>query len=253
MHRRLCCKHWMSGHVLGRMLREFNRGINGRIELLFLQQCSRGSIENLCSFRGASKFIMRSSYLVGAPNTYYTAFHKSLAEQPQASGETIAGKISAEDNDYTIYTCIRASRLAQLQEQFNRLIRAFLRKERLVAPLHPEVLHSFYDPEPVVYLKIYLDRFAAANNIGPAIVAEFFRWVQTELFAGVWFHGGREGIADRLRGLAIYAPRSFDEGAGISIWIYTKTVCCRIYGGSFRRSQSASVLTRFRWVLSLKQ
>jgi hypothetical protein len=199
-------KHWMSGHVLGQKLRDFNRTIEGRLELLFLQQCSRGTIENLYSFRGTANFIMSSSEAVGAPNTYYTALQEWLSEEPDATGEMVAGKISSEDDDYTMYTCVRTSMLARLPERLNALIKTFLRKDRLSPPEHPQMLYSVSGPEPVVDLRAYLDRLTEANHLDPVNVEEFFRWVHSELFARVWFHKGKEGMAHRMCGLAIYVP-----------------------------------------------
>lgn len=67
-------QYWISGHALGQGLRAFRNRDNVPVELLFLQQCGRGSIENLYSFRGTAEYVMSSPVNVGAPNTYYSKF-----------------------------------------------------------------------------------------------------------------------------------------------------------------------------------
>src|SRR6185503_13605579 len=43
-------QEWMSGQVLGRKLRDLRKRTGVSWELLFFQQCGRGSLENLYSF-----------------------------------------------------------------------------------------------------------------------------------------------------------------------------------------------------------
>jgi hypothetical protein len=81
-------KNWMSGRILGQKLRDFKKEIQGRWELLFLQQCGRASLENLFCFRGTASFVMSSPIVeVGAPNTYYRSLHQWLAGAARATGE----------------------------------------------------------------------------------------------------------------------------------------------------------------------
>src|SRR5437870_5557780 len=83
-------KHWMSGRVLGEKLRAFKAKIPGRWDLLFFQQCGRGSLENLYSFRGTAEYLMSSPIIITSPHTYYTAFEKWLGQTPDATGDKVA-------------------------------------------------------------------------------------------------------------------------------------------------------------------
>src|SRR5207248_2206864 len=69
-------KFWMSGRTLGAKLREFKKSMPGQLDLLFFQQCGRGSLENLYSFRGVANYVMASPVPVDTPNSYYTALHR---------------------------------------------------------------------------------------------------------------------------------------------------------------------------------
>lgn len=208
-------REWMSGRVLGEKLRALAKELPGRWELLFLQQCGRGSIENLYSFRGTAAFIMSSPIPVGAPNTYYTALHRWLAENPEATGGEVAARIAAEDDHYTIYTCLRSPALADLPARLDRAIAPLLDpKTRAAAnvprgrPIHPV-------GEPIVDAKAFLERLSkASGGAGEREIAEFFRWTREELFTAVTFHE-RAGTRARqqLCGLSIYAPATEAERA----------------------------------------
>ncbi|MHC4917428.1 MAG: clostripain-related cysteine peptidase, partial [Planctomycetota bacterium] len=89
-------KNWMSGKKLGARLRRLKARMPGSWDLLFLQQCGRASLENLYSFRGTAKFVMASPMKIGAPNTYYTEFHKFLAANPNAAGDRLAELIGTK-------------------------------------------------------------------------------------------------------------------------------------------------------------
>ena len=49
------------------------RSQGAEVELLFLQQCGKGTLENYYSFKDAAKVVMGSQTNVGAPNSYYAA------------------------------------------------------------------------------------------------------------------------------------------------------------------------------------
>jgi hypothetical protein len=201
---------WMSGRVLGEKLRAFRAGVAGRVELLFLQQCGRGSLENLYSFRGTAEFVMSSPVPVGAPNTYYAALHRWLGEGPEASGAEVAARIAAADRDYTVYTCARGEKLAELPARLDAAIALLLEKDALVAGPELPAIHPV--GEPIVDAAAYLRGLAAANGAGEAEVAAFFAWVRSDLFtAPAPWRPARARAGRDLCGLGIFAPRSARE------------------------------------------
>ncbi len=60
-------KKWLSARQVGPILKRFRESLEGDVALLFLQQCGRGSIDNLYNFRVAAQFILSSQTVVGAP------------------------------------------------------------------------------------------------------------------------------------------------------------------------------------------
>lgn len=204
-------KQWMSGHILGAKMRKLKEKMPGRFELLFLQQCGRGSVENLYSFRGTSDFIMSSPVPVGAPNTYYEAFHRFLSATPETTGDKLAEKIAAEDEHYTIYTCLRTEKLEELPKRIDAAIKPLVAKARL----EPAGKLRAIQPvgEPIVDAKTCLERLAANNSVDAQPIAAFFEWTRKDLFTMVRFQARSERMAGQLCGLSIFAPRNADEAA----------------------------------------
>lgn len=201
-------KHWMSGRVLGERLRRFKTRVAGEWSLLFLQQCGRGSLENLYSFRGTADFIMSSPVKVGAPNTYYTALHQWLGLNPGAAGDKVAAKISAEDRHYAIYTCLRTAMLPELPKRLDAAIEPLLRAKSLVVPSDPREIYSS-GGEASFDARQQLEQLAVANRIEATSLLPFFEWARESLLTNVWFRDGREN--PEYSGLSLFRPKAEAE------------------------------------------
>jgi len=98
-------KRWLSARKTGDALRALRRRVtaDGRseVELLFLQQCGRGSIENLYNFRGAARAVLASQAPVGAPNDYYRATFFRLGRKPDVDGFEVADGILWDEEQFT--------------------------------------------------------------------------------------------------------------------------------------------------------
>jgi len=217
---------WLSGQVLGAKLRAFAQKVPGKWELLFLQQCGRGSLENLYSFRSTANFIISSPTYLFPPNSYYTAFHRWLGESGNADGKSIAAKIADLDDGYTMYTCLRTRVLDALPAQFNLVIASFLDREHLKVPWSLQgqgvyIVHgdSLFDA------KTYLERLAASNGVDSSGVKSFFTWVEQELLTGTWLQPQRKTTAGPLCGLTLYVPwmnRDADKYARLDFYQRTR-------------------------------
>ena len=218
-------KKWMSGKVMGEKLRGVKAKLKGKLDLLFLQQCGRGSLENLYSFRGTADFVMSSPVPVGAPNTYYTALGKWLGESPKATGSDVAAKIAAEDQHYTIYTCLRTPKLDELPAQLDKVLGP-LAKTAGLAP-QPVTTKDVIHPvgEPIVDAKLYLEGVAAVNSgVAAKEVDAFFKWTREELFTFVTFHPKHGDMKDQLCGLSIFAALTPAQAVRYSdLDLYKKT------------------------------
>jgi hypothetical protein len=202
---------WMSGRVLGEKLRRFKEQLRGRWELLFFQQCGRGSLENLYSFRGTADFVLCSPMNVGAPNTYYTALHKWLDAHPEGTGGQLAELIAAEDADYRMYSCVRGARLEELPKRLGQVLAPFTKPVALSAPVPPPAVYTEAD-ESTRDALAYFERLSTVNKTGAGEVAEFRKWVQEEFLSGVWYEKKAAEQTKRLcAGVSLFVPDDPDE------------------------------------------
>lgn len=102
----------MSASATSDVLRRWAAGLGeSRVELLFVQQCGRASIENLYNFRGVAPHILASQFNVGACNTYYEHVVGFAGRNADADGQRIAREIAAADEHYRTYVLIDGAAL----------------------------------------------------------------------------------------------------------------------------------------------
>ncbi|MHC4661304.1 MAG: clostripain-related cysteine peptidase [Planctomycetota bacterium] len=198
-------KRWASGRVLGEKFRRFRKELPGKWPLLFLQQCGRGSLENLYSFRGTAEYIMSAPVTVGAPNTYYTNVIKWLSGKADAAGSDIAEKIADEDEHYSLYTCLETKKLDELPKRLNGVLDAFLKKDELAAAPAPVI----FRPEPretIMDVKTLFLKIAEKNETGKPEVDGFAKWLSDELFIMARFNKRARYFPGKLCGASIYYP-----------------------------------------------
>ncbi len=99
---------WLDPKDVGKILANFHND-SMDIELLFLQQPGRGSIENLYCFRDSADYIVATTLGIDAPNAYYK---KTIGELCQSPAETTTGADVAElimrhekDDQFHNYIC----------------------------------------------------------------------------------------------------------------------------------------------------
>jgi len=90
---------------------------SNKIDLLFLQVCTKGSIEPIFEFKDVAKYTLCSQIELGAPNYYYHGLFAELSNRPEMEGDEVAKIIVANeaDNMYNSYTIINNNKLDSLQ------------------------------------------------------------------------------------------------------------------------------------------
>jgi hypothetical protein len=209
---------WMSGEKLGQRLRQ-DRPFGDRLELLFLQQCGRASLENLWSFRGVAPTILASPVPVGAPNTWYADTLRWLGRRPRATGEELVAKIAEHDQHYTLYAGFRDEEVASLPERFDAMLAPFLAAETLAPPAPQTVIHN--GGEPIVDARAFFRALSDANaGLGRAEVDAFFAWVGGEWITSL--HVGPKG-GEATQGVSVRAGSAASVSArdlcGVSIFL----------------------------------
>jgi hypothetical protein len=207
-NRKFSSGKWLEASEAAKIIVGFNRKVDRKVRLLFLQQCGRATIQNLYNFADAAEYIMASPLVVGAPNTYYTKTIASVAQDPNITGEVLAETIMREDEHYTLYTLISDQELKRLPEKLAPVLRAFGRVSALYQPkscphLFEHENEKFYD------LKSYFYALSSANNnIAGKELDGFFDWCDNSLIVSKVVRDPNSTIETSYSGLSIYVPSS---------------------------------------------
>ena len=202
---------WLRASETGKIVTSFNQKVGRKVRLLFLQQCGRGSIENLYNFVDSAEYIMASPIGVGAPNTYYTKTLKLAAQNQNIGGDILAQSIMEEDEHYAIYTLISNSELKKLPEKLTPVLKSFQVAESLNPP--EPCLRAFeFDNEKFYDLKSYFQALNSANNdIAGKELMGFFEWYENNLIVRKSFKERNFAAAPLYSGLSVYVPWSQSE------------------------------------------
>ncbi len=202
-------QRWLSARLVGPILRGFRNDVSGEVELLFLQQCGRGSLENLYSFRGAAKAIMASQMSVGAPNTYYEPVLRWLASRRQTAGAPLASQIMSHDRHFTSYVCVDGDALQELPRRLDPVVRGLLGDdERTLEPVAGMRPCFRYKTETYYDLLGWLESAYRENKRPTEPLTAFSEWVRDKLIVTVKSHSYRGRDGEGLCGLSLFVPES---------------------------------------------
>lgn len=120
---------WMNLQRISEVLSKFNQAVNGRLELLFFQNCNRGNIEVHYTFQNIAKYTLSSQIILAVPNYYYESLLNHLSYYPNLDGGQIAKKImDFEPSDmYHSLTLTKNHYFHQLSEKLNPVIDSILK------------------------------------------------------------------------------------------------------------------------------
>ena len=198
---------WLHAAEAGEIVAGFNKKVDGKVRLLFLQQCGRAAVQNLYNFVDTAKYIIASPLKVDAPNTYYTKTLASVARDPNITGEILAKTIMREDEHYTLYTLISNKELKKLPEKLTPVLKSFGQKSSLNRPDSCPCLFEF-EGERFYDLMHYLQALNSANDdIAGKELSSFLTWYQNHLIVSRAF----KGPGSSYSGLSIYMPSSQNE------------------------------------------
>jgi hypothetical protein len=176
------------------------------VRLLFLQQCGRGSLENIYNFLNSAEYIMASPCNVGAPNTYYTRMLKYVAKSKNLSGLDIAQIIMDEDKDYTIYTLVKNSEARKLPENLNLLFNSLIKCNQL--DLNESTIKSFqFEDEKNYDVKSFLDGIKErCNQEINHKINDFIGWYQNKLIVKKGIRSNKSYHNLQYSGLSLFVP-----------------------------------------------
>ena len=211
---------WLRASEVGKIVADFNRKVDGKVRLLFLQQCGRAAIQNLYNFVDGAEYILASPLRVDAPNTYYTKTLELAGRDPNVTTEVLAKTIMQEDEHYTVYTLISNEELRKLPEKLTLMLEPFKQRSGLNRP--DKCSHLFeYEDERFYDLMSYLEAFNSVNDdIASQELSTFFNWYQNSLIVSKMSKSSDTPYS----GLSIYVPSSKEAiGQYSFLPLYQKT------------------------------
>lgn len=119
---------------INKSILNFNKRINKKIELLFMQVCAKGSIEPIYEIKNCSNYTLFSQLALGAPNYYYEKMLKYVGENPEVRGNDIAEQIVLNEkyDMYNSYVCIENMKLDSLKIHFNNFLKSFSPTDKII-------------------------------------------------------------------------------------------------------------------------
>jgi hypothetical protein len=198
-------KRWLSAKLTGPVLRQFRKEAPGAVDLLFLQQCGRGSIENLFNFRGAASAILASQTTVGAPNTYYAKSAAWLASNPKATGAELAKQIMGVDEHFMNYVCVDGKAVEELPARLEPVVKALLEGGVPKAPSKPKPCFNVEDERNYDLLE-WLEGAFRDNGRAVKPLDDFKTWVTAKLVLSHVKHAKAGKRAETWTGLSIFVP-----------------------------------------------
>lgn len=196
---------WLNAMKIGEICRKFNQDIGQKVKLLFLQQCGRGSLQNLYNFVNSATYIMASPLTVGAPNTYYTPMLQQVIKNPNITGIELAQLIMEEDQHYTMYTLINNTELQQLPDKLQQVFNVLPNTQ--VPKIRESLTTVFrFNDETNYDLQTFLVGIKTSqSDILAQAIDKFSEWYEQKLIVA---KHTKEGRNVQLSGLSLYIPLS---------------------------------------------
>lgn len=207
-------QNWLYPPDVAPVLTAFRKEVPGEVELMFYQQCGKGTLENVHAMKDTAKFIMASQTVVGAPNYYYTDAVKYVGEHPEIDGKELAKQFTEREtaNMFTTYTTFDAAALGDLPAKLAPVLAPLRAKDVVEAPKFRELkLRPCFDMPPD---EVMFDGFPLlaglyqANGLDEAPLDAFKAWVKESLITSHRVSPDRMARASSWCGFSIYVPLS---------------------------------------------
>lgn len=201
---------WMNIKKLSDVIQEFNNKIGKPVELLFLQNCNKATIEVHYTLREAARYTLSSQKLLGAPNYYYEQVLQFLGSNPEVSGGQLAEKIMEFERPdmYSSYTVTENRYLRELPARLNPLIDEILSSlsSKRLAISRSELKPYLYWDELFVDAVFLLKALAKRSGSAEKRCDEFVEFLKTSVIYR--YQQNPQELNPDLSGLGLLLPRT---------------------------------------------
>ena len=206
---------WMNIKKLSDVIAKFNKEVDNRVELVFFQNCNKGTIEAHYTFRDTAKYTLSSQKLLGAPNYYYEPLFQFLGRHPEVNGGQVAEKIMEfEPRDmYYSYTVTNNDAVRNLQAKVNPLIDSILSSD--IKAIQKSELKTYgYMDEQYVDVVSFFQTLTKQAGAAQQKYKEFVEFFNKSIIHKLQQNGTLLGPSSKhqtLSGLGIFLPTSRQE------------------------------------------
>jgi hypothetical protein len=192
---------WLSMVDAADVIRNFRRTHN--VELLFLQQCGRATVETLYEANGTARIVMASQGRMGAPNTYYEDVLEFLGNEPMTDGLSLSRTITRNEGEsmYVDHVAYRGDKLVDLRQELAALL-----------PAQPPVVDPQTRPEPTYewngHRYVDLLEWLEIDSTRGDELHRFRRWLDSSLMVSRSVSAAAPAEAQGWSGLSIFLPSS---------------------------------------------
>ncbi|GAB4177375.1 MAG: hypothetical protein Fur006_08990 [Coleofasciculaceae cyanobacterium] len=206
---------WMNIQKLSDIIAKFHREVGDRVELLFFQNCNKGTLEAHYTVRDTAKYTLSSQLLLGAPNYYYVPLLQFLGNNPEINGGELAAKIiDFESPDmYHSYTVTNNREVQNLPAKLNPLIDSIMSAPGKTLHLR-ELKPYYYWDEQFVDVGIFFKNLTSQSVASQSKYNEFMSFLKQSMIYQFNQDGAlipRRKKYQDFSGLGIFFPRKREE------------------------------------------
>lgn len=206
---------WMRVDQFANAVSNFNQATDGRVELLFFQNCNKATLEVVYEARNCSRYTLASQLNLGAPNYYYQGFLNRIKEASVSGLEAAIAIMESERDDmYHTLTLVNNKFVKSIPEKLSRVLQS-IRCSHLPVINQSELSKYQYFGEQhcdVLVLLGYLSRASSQAQNEFTKFAEFLRsFVISYHKTGGKLYGSRHSSnlnSNELCGLSFYLPET---------------------------------------------
>ncbi len=199
---------WLDPRHVAQTLDRWDRQTPGDLDLVFLQQCGKATLETLHAFAPIADVVVASEARIGAPNFYYPKALDQLSQEPNLGAAELGQAMVQNDRPdmYRSYTVAHGQGLVQLPRQLELVLSPLL-------ALGPS-LRWGGEPAPAweIQGERYLDlqgllgQLYSDNGLDPAPLNAFRDWWNRDVLFLHQVSPDHPQDADRLFGATVLLP-----------------------------------------------
>ena len=206
---------WMRVDQFANVVSKFNQTTDGRVELLFFQNCHKATLEVVYEARNCARYTLASQLILGAPNYYYEGFLNHL-QNPSVGGREAAMAIMDSEwaDMYHTLTLVDNQAVKSIPEKLSRVLQPILDSRVPVVRESTFPTYEYFGEQHCDAL-VLLGYFSKISGQGKNELTEFAEFLRSSVITHYKTGGklyGRHIIRDSdmedLCGLSLYLPET---------------------------------------------